>query len=102
MTPEQYVPKVLGEVTVMQYNAWDGTGNDVKNWIVGLLETAFSPETISINDNGNGTFEMHIGEIGDEFLFKVESGQYVYLDEDGFHVASQGAFEMIYQKKPPA
>lgn len=96
--PVQYIPKTLVEISVMQYDAWGPSNQPVKDWITGLLETAFAPEVISINDN-YGRFEVIVGE---NFLFAVESGQYVYLDEDGFHAASKGAFEMLYKEKPPA
>lgn len=97
--PVQYIPKQLVEVSVMYYDMWGPTAQDVKDWITGLLETSFAPETVTINDNGYNMIEIYIGE---DFLFRVESGQYVYLDEDGFHAASKGAFELLYKEKPPA
>lgn len=98
-TPVQYVPKELVEVSVMYYETWGPNAQNVKDWIVGLLETSFAPETVSINDNGYNAFEVYVGP---DFLFRVENGQYVYLDEDGFHAVSKGAFEILYKKKPPA
>lgn len=95
MDPSTYSTKNPHTVEAMQYDAWGETAEDVKTWITGLLETSFSTEDILLNDNGNGAFEIYVGE---DFLFRVESGQYVYLDEDGFHAASKGAFEMIYRK----
>lgn len=96
--PVVYQTKDPHTVQAMQYNAWDGT-TDVKDWITGLLSASFEEETISLNDNGNGTFQVLVGE---DWLFDVTSGQYVYLDEDGFHSASKGAFEMYYKKQAPA
>lgn len=96
--PVLYETKQPHTVQAMLYNAWDGT-TDLKDWVTGLLSTSFEEETISLNDNGNGAFEIYIGE---DFLLRIESGQYVYLDEDGIHAASKGAFEMYYRQAPPA
>lgn len=95
--PVSYTTKDPHTVQAMLYNVWDVTGNDVKVWISSLLAASFEEETILIVDDGYGSFQVLIGE---EFLFAVSSGQYVYLDEDGFHAADKEAFEMVYKQTP--
>lgn len=94
--PVSYQTKEPHSVQAMQYDAWDGT-TDVQDWIGSLLTASFEEETITFNFNGYNAFEVYVGE---DYLFRVESGQYVYLDEDGFHATSKGSFEMIYKKSP--
>jgi hypothetical protein len=96
--PVSYQTKDPHTVQAMQYNAWDGT-TDVKDWITTLLQASFEAEIITLYDNNNGGFQVIVGE---DFLFDVNSGQYVYLDEDGFHSASAAAFEIYYKQVPAA
>jgi hypothetical protein len=95
--PEQYVPKTPTQVTAMQFNAYDGTSIDVKEWIESLL---------TVEDENNyviyGPLSDRLFVQNGDFSLEVEHGQYVYLDEDGFHVVNKGTFELVYKKDIPA
>lgn len=86
--PQTYVPRTPVEVTGMQFNAYDGT-TDVEDWMASL-----TPEDCNIfrSPLGDALFVINGG-----YNMTIESGQYVYLDEDGFHVVGKGTFEMMYQ-----
>lgn len=105
--PQQFVPKTLIQVSAMHYNAWDGTGQEVKDWIVGLMSASFGdPEVqIQISDNGMGMFAVlavtpaeEEGQDPDiQNLMQVTSDQIVFLDEDGFHVLNKSIFDTLYK-----
>lgn len=89
--PVQYVPKTLTEITGMKFNAYDGT-TDVEDWMGSL-----TPEDCEIfrGPLGDMLFVVNGG-----YNMTVENGQYVYIDEDGFHVINQGTFETLYKEAP--
>ena len=95
--PISYVTKEPHNVQAMQYKSWDGTGQAVKDWILSFLTASFE-EAISIADDGYGYLQVLVGE---DPLFEINNGQYVYLDEDGFHTATPSAFEIYYKKATP-
>lgn len=95
--PVTYVPKVLTEVTGMEFKAWDGTSIEVKEWLESFMD---------LEDENNYVIfgpmsDMLIVQNGD-FSMTISNGQYVYIDEDGFHVVAKGTFETLYKEAPSA
>jgi hypothetical protein len=94
-TPAQYVPRTLTQVTAMQFDAYDGTSIDVKEWIESFLD---------LEDENNyviyGPLSDRLFVQNGDFSMEISNGQYVYLDEDGFHVVAKGTFETLYKQAP--
>jgi hypothetical protein len=106
----QYIPRTLAQIEAMHYNAWDETAEDVKTWVTGLIAPSFEEGVVTISDNGMGMFMVVAttpaeNEEDDdivEVLITVNTDQYVFLDEDGFHVLNQSVFDALYKQVPAA
>lgn len=90
--PVRYIPKTLVDVDAMQFDAYDGT-TDVEGWMASLMPVDCE---IFRSPLGNMLFVINGG-----YNMTLEHGQYVYIDEDGFHVINQGTFETLYKQAPP-
>lgn len=105
----QYIPRTLAPVEAKQYNAW-GDPDELKNWVLGLMGASFEEGNLSISDNGMGMFMVLLttpaeteGEDDSiEVLLQVNNEQYVFLDEDGFHVLNPSVFDALYKQVPSA
>jgi len=93
--PESWSTKPANTVLVKFFGGTEEQKDDVKAWVEQYLT---EENDVFWGPQGNYSMFMNMG--GDNYL-TVEDGQYVYLDEDGFHVASKGAFEMYYKKDAP-
>lgn len=93
--PVQYVPKTLTEVTGMKFSASDGTSIVVKEWIESLMTTLDDSNYVIYGPLSDRLF-IQIGDLA----LELTDGQYIYVDEDGFHVINQGTFETLFKKAP--
>lgn len=91
--PTTYVPRTPVSVTAMQFNAWDGTSIDVKDWIESLMTVQDESNYVIYGPMSDRLF-IQIGDLS----LELTDGQYVYLDEDGFHVVGKGTFELMYKQ----
>jgi hypothetical protein len=91
-SPTRYVPRTLVDIDAMQFNAYDGT-TDVEDWMGSL-----TPEDCEIYRGPLGNM-LYVANGG--YNMTIEDGQYVYVDEDGFHVINKGTFETLYREAPP-
>ena len=93
--PVSYVPRDLSSgVVAMRLQTWgeDANTTEVMDWI---LETLSENATSSFD--GMQSFWVEDGD----FTIQVTNGQFVWLDEEGFHATSEGAFELALRKAPP-
>ena len=95
MDPVQYIPKTLTEVTGMKFNAYDGTSINVKEWIESLMTTLDDSNYVIYGPLSDRLF-IQIGDLS----LELADSQYIYVDEDGFHVINQGTFETLYKEAP--
>lgn len=101
----QYIPRTLAPVEAMQYNAWDGSSDELKDWITGLISAGNEEGQVTVSDTGMGMFMVLLITPAEEeeeddtveTLLQVSNEQYVFLDEDGFHVLGKSVFDALYK-----
>lgn len=90
--PVVYQTKPAHQVEAMQFDGSEESSIAISNWYGSLSETTVGP---LIFPAGN----MALME-GENPILEVGLGNFVYLDEDGFHSASKNSFEMYYKEAP--
>lgn len=88
--PIYYEPKTLVPVTAMLNSGTDSDVQAIANWITPLLGESANVIQMSMPS------QLSVS-IDNEFYLYVPPNAYIYLDEDGFHVAEQWSFEMNYK-----
>lgn len=90
--PESWTTKNPNTVQVKYSGIYGELMQDVLDWVMPLM-----PEDASVLVYPMGNVSVMNGA----FEMPIAANQYVYLDEDGFHSVSKGAFEMSYRKDAP-
>lgn len=88
--PIVYETKPSHQVQAIQFDGSMDSANAITAWYGSFLE---GEVWTLIYPLGN----MGVME-GDAPILEVNVGNFVYLDEDGFHSVSKNAFEMYYKK----
>ena len=85
--PLSYLPKMLGAIDAIFHNGTQEVAQAIADWAEPLIL------------EGNTTYIGLANRVfiqGNGFSQTVSSQDYVYHDDDGFHVVPKGSFELIY------
>lgn len=86
--PVSYQPKTLANVQAMLNDGTDTSTQAILDWVVPLMGE---------DAQGFVNWPAQVYVQGEGFGIGVNSGQYLYLDEDGFHAVDASVFEMHYK-----
>ena len=92
--PVLYETKPAHQVQAIQFDGSNASADAIAAWYASFDIAEVSALIFPL---GN----MAVME-GEDSKLEIEIGSFVYLDENGFHVASRNSFEMYYRTPPAA
>jgi hypothetical protein len=88
MPPSNFSTKTPNTVQAMFFGGDDQQMQAARDWVASLVD-----ETAIVDYS---SFMRVLYVKTDTLELNVENNSYIYLDADGLHTASKGAFEMAY------